>query len=450
MPRRGKGSRRPRKTDAPPALRPRRKRRGPRKTEDTPVEYGILLTATMILFALGAVMVFSASSTRTILDDGGLADSASYFRMTLIAGAIGFVALAWASRTTLDRIRSITPAFVGITFFLLLVVLVAGREVNGTTGWLVAGPVTIQPAEFLKPAVILYGAYLFADRPERVESIRDMAPYLGLVGMGALLVVIQPDFGSAIIVVGAGLITLFVAGARMREIGLIVAPVAVLGLLVTLISPERSERILTFLNPGADPSGAGYQVLQAEIAIGSGGIGGVGVGNSIQKALYLPEAHTDMILAVIGEELGLIGITVLIAVFGAFAFAGFRIAREASDSYGRILAGALTGLVVAQAALNMYAVMGMAPLTGVPLPLVSYGNNSLILTLLAVGLMLNVAKGGALSRRPRKAGEPGAKLRVIEGDGERTNELGARIRRAPRPDRGRRHGRARRARPGRG
>ncbi|MFM8889219.1 MAG: FtsW/RodA/SpoVE family cell cycle protein, partial [Solirubrobacterales bacterium] len=181
MPRRARTSRRARNPEAQPALRPRRKRRGPRKKEDTPVEYGILLTATMILFALGAVMVFSASSTRTILDDGGLADSASYFRMTLIAGALGFVALAWASRTTLDRIRSITPAFVGVTFFLLLVVLVAGREVNGTTGWLVAGPVTIQPAEFLKPAVILYGAYLFADRPERVESIRDMAPYLGLV-----------------------------------------------------------------------------------------------------------------------------------------------------------------------------------------------------------------------------------------------------------------------------
>ena len=414
------------------------------------MEYGILLTATMILFALGAVMVFSASSTRTILGDGGLADSASFFRMTLIAGALGFLALAWASRVDLDRIRSMTPGFVGVTFFLLLVVLVAGREVNGTTGWLVFGPVTIQPAEFLKPAVILYGAYLFADRPERVATIRDMGPYLGLVGMGALLVVIQPDFGSALIAVGAGMITLFVAGARMREIGLIVAPVAVLGLLVTLISPERSERILTFLNPGADPSGAGYQVLQAEIAIGSGGITGVGVGNSVQKALYLPEAHTDMILAVIGEELGLIGITLLIAVFGAFAFAGFRIAREASDSYGRITVGALTGLVVLQAGLNMYAVMGMAPLTGVPLPLVSYGNNSLILTLLAVGLMLNVAKGGALSRRRRKAGGAAGKLRVIEGYGDRTSEPRRRARQAPGPDSGRRHGRARRARPGRG
>lgn len=418
--------------------------------QEVPLEYGVLLTATMILFALGAVMVFSASSTRTLLDDGGLAASSSFFRMTLIAGALGFAALVWASRTSLDRIRSITPAFAVTTLVLLLVVLAFGREVNGTTGWLVFGPVTIQPAEFLKPVVILYGAYLFADRPERLRSVRDMAPYLALVGMGALLVVIQPDFGSAAIAVGAALITLFVAGARIRELALIVAPVAVLGLIVTLISPERSERILTFLNPGADPSGAGYQVTQAEIAIGSGGITGVGVGNSVQKALYLPEAHTDMILAVVGEELGLIGITILIAVFGAFAFAGFRIAREARDSYGRILAGSLTGLVVLQAALNMYAVMGMAPLTGVPLPLVSYGNNSLILTLFAVGLMLNVARGGALSRRRRKAGGGGAKLRLIEGDGNRTRQPRAVNRPAARPDRGRRHGRARRARPGRG
>ena len=414
------------------------------------MEYGILLTATMILFALGAVMVFSASSTRSILDDESLAASFGFFRMTLIAGALGFIALVWASRTGLDRIRSMTPAFVGVTFFLLLAVLAFGREVNGTMGWLVLGPVTIQPAEFLKPAVALYGAYLFADRPERVATIRDMGPYLALVGMGGLLVFIQPDFGSAMIAIAAGLITLFVAGARMKEIGLIVAPVAVVGLLVTLISPERSERIFTFLNPGADPSGAGYQVIQAEIAIGSGGLTGVGVGNSVQKALYLPEAHTDMILAVVGEELGLVGITILIAVFGAFAFAGFRIAREARDSYGRILAGSLTGLVVLQAALTMYAVMGMAPLTGVPLPLVSYGNNSLILTLFAVGLMLNVARGGALSRRRRKAGGGGAKLRLIEGDGNRTRQPRAVNRPAARPDRGRRHGRARRARPGRG
>jgi cell division protein FtsW len=432
----------------PPSRGPRRKRTGP--ASEAPLEYGVLLTATMILFALGAVMVFSASSTRTILDDGGLADSASFLQMTLIAGAIGFAVLIWASKTTLDRVRAMTPAFAGVTLVLLLAVLVAGREVNGTTGWLVFGPATIQPAEFLKPAVILYGAYLFADRPERLRSVREMAPYLALVGMGALLVVIQPDFGSAAIVVGAALITLFVAGARLREIGLILAPVAVLGLIVTVISPERSERILTFLSPGADPSGAGYQVTQAEIAIGSGGITGVGVGNSVQKALYLPEAHTDMILAVVGEELGLIGITVLIAVFGAFAFAGFRIAREARDSYGRILAGSFTGLVVLQAALNMYAVMGMAPLTGVPLPLVSYGNNSLVLTLLAVGLMLNVARGGALSRRRRKEGGSGAKLRLIEGDGNRTRKPRAATRRAARPDRGRGHGRARRARPGRG
>ena len=443
------GRRRPKRDRAlPPSRGPRRKR--PRPASEAPLEYGVLLTATMILFALGAVMVFSASSTRTILDDGGLADSASFLQMTLIAGAIGFAALIWASKTTLDRVRAMTPGFAGVTLVLLLAVLVAGREVNGTTGWLVFGPATIQPAEFLKPAVILYGAYLFADRPERLRSVREMAPYLALVGMGALLVVIQPDFGSAAIVVGAALITLFVAGARLREIGLIVAPVAVLGLIVTVISPERSERILTFLSPGADPSGAGYQVTQAEIAIGSGGITGVGVGNSVQKALYLPEAHTDMILAVVGEELGLIGITVLIAVFGAFAFAGFRIAREARDSYGRILAGSLTGLVVLQAALNMYAVMGMAPLTGVPLPLVSYGNNSLVLTLLAVGLMLNVARGGALSRRRRKKGGPGAKLRLIEGDGNRNRKPRAAPRRAARPDRGRGHGGARRARPGRG
>ena len=270
-----------------------------------------------------------------------------------------------------------------------------------------------------------------------------------MTAIACLLVLIQPDMGSALIVIAAATITLLVAGARIRDLALVGASLLPAALLFAIVSPERRERLLTFLDPSADPTGAGYQVTQAAIAIGSGGIGGVGIGNSVQKALYLPEAHTDMILAVIGEEYGMFGIFLLVGVFGALAFAGFRIAKEARDDYGRILAAGLTGLIIFQASLNMYAVMGLAPLTGVPLPFVSYGNNSLVLMLIAIGLILNVARGGALSGSAGRRAGGGARLRVIQGEKSNAGN-GKAVGSATGTHRGRRHGGARRAGPRRG
>ena len=180
----------------------------------------------------------------------------------------------------------------------------------------------------------------------------------------------------------------------------------VLALLMTVIEPYRMARLTGFLNPGADAAGAGFQAAQAKIALGSGGLFGVGIGNGVQKAFYLPEAHTDMISAVIGEELGLVGILGVVGLFSLFGYAGLQVAKKAKDSYGKLLVAGLTSLVLVQATINLFAVMGLAPLTGVPLPFVSYGNSSLMATLFAVGLILNVARGGTA-----RAG----KLRVVEG-----------------------------------
>ena len=166
-------------------------------------------------------------------------------------------------------------------------------------------------------------------------------------------------------------------------------------LLAVLIEPYRVARITSFLDPGGDPGGAGFQLIQAKIALGSGGLFGVGLGESLQKAFYLPEAHTDMIAAVIGEELGLVGIGGLVGLYGMFGYAGFRIAQSARDRYGKLLAAGLTSLVLVQALVNLFAVFGLAPLTGVPLPFVSYGNASLLVMLAAVGLLLNVSRGGS-------------------------------------------------------
>ena len=200
--------------------------------------------------------------------------------------------------------------------------------------------------------------------------------------------------------------TLIAAGARPRDLGLIALGLGFVALLVTLVEPYRMARLTGFLNPGADTSGTGFQAAQAKIAIGSGGIFGVGIGNGVQKAYYLPEAHTDMIAAVIGEELGLVGILGIVGLFSMFGYAGLRVAQRAKDNYGKLLVAGLTSLILVQATINLFAVMGLAPLTGVPLPFVSYGNSSLMATLFAVGLILNVARGGTAGA---------GKLRVVEG-----------------------------------
>ncbi|MGA7434032.1 MAG: putative peptidoglycan glycosyltransferase FtsW [Solirubrobacterales bacterium] len=399
------------------------KKRAPRKAsgkEKTPtsLEYNLLLTATLILLAFGAVMVFSASSTTRILSDGGLSDSAFYLKKTVVVALVGLALMHFIARRNLNLIRDKTPLFVGVTIVGLMAVLVVGTAVNGTKGWFMAGPIQIQPAEFLKLALVLYGAYFFANRPERLTSVREMGPYLFLTGGACALVMLQPDMGTTMVALFAVAITLFAAGARPRDLGLLGGTMAGLALIMALAAPYRRDRLLTFLNPDSDVTGSGFQIIQAKIAIGSGGFDGVGIGNGVQKAFYLPEAHTDMISAVIGEEFGLLGFTALVAVFGLFGYAGFRIARAAKDDYGRILACGLTGLILVQASLNLYAVMGMAPLTGIPLPLVSYGNNSLIVTLAAIGLILNVARGGRLAAArgsvPNRRQGQAAKLRLVE------------------------------------
>jgi cell division protein FtsW len=238
-----------------------------------------------------------------------------------------------------------------------------------------------------------------------------MLPYLIVVGLACVLIVIEPDLGSALVAAFAVAALLLVGGAKPRHLLFIAIALFAVAAIAIAMEPYRQARLTGFLNPGADASGSGFQGSQATIALGSGGLFGVGLGESVQKAFYLPEAHTDMIAAVIGEELGLLGIAVLVGLFTLFGYAGFRTAQRARDRYRRLLAAGLTSLVLVQAAVNLFAVMGLAPLTGVPLPFVSYGNSSLFVMLASVGLVLNVARGRASSTRSAR----GAKLRVVEG-----------------------------------
>jgi cell division protein FtsW len=360
-------------------------------------------------------MVFSASSTTQVLSDGGLGNSAFFLKRTVLFGVVGLLVMRFLSVGGVRMLRSLTPALLAVSLFLLVIVLGIGSSANGAQRWIGSGFIQIQPSELAKFALVLYGAYLLAEKPKRARSIEGMMPFLLLTGFACLLIVLEPDLGSAMVVAFSVTATLVAGGARMRDLALIGLVLGSLTLLAVLIEPYRMARLTGFLNPGADATGAGFQAVQAKIALGSGGIFGVGLGDGVQKAYYLPEAHTDMIAAVIGEELGLVGIMSLVGLFGLFGYAGFRTAQRAKDHYGKLLAAGLTSLILAQAVINLFAVMGLAPLTGVPLPFVSYGNSSLLVSLAAVGLILNVAKANERGVAASNTGGGAEKLRVLDG-----------------------------------
>jgi len=378
-------------------------------------EYNMLLTATLCLLALGAVMVFSASSTTRVLQNGGLSDSAFYLKRTLLFGAVGLIVMHITARHGLKAVRNLTPALLAVSIFLLVAVLGVGTNVNGASRWIGGGFLQIQPSELAKVALVLYGADLLARKPKRARSLDGIMPFLLVVGASCLLIMLEPDMGTTMVIVFSVAATLIAAGVRPLDLGKVALVIGGLALLMAVVEPYRMARLTSFLHPTADASGAGFQAAQAKIALGSGGLFGVGIGNGVQKAFYLPEAHTDMITAVIGEELGFVGIAGVVGLFAMFGYAGLKTAQKAKDSYAKILVTGLTSLVLVQATINLFAVMGMAPLTGVPLPFVSYGNSSLMVTLLAVGLILNVARGGrsaaARVSTPTRAG----KLRAIDG-----------------------------------
>ena len=416
-----------------------------RKPAPPPLEYSLLLTATLCLLAFGAVMVFSASSARSLLNSGG--NGFYYLERTVIFGAIGLLVMRVASVRGVAAAKPMTPLILVGSLFLLFAVLLpgVGTTVNGAQRWVGGGFVQFQPSELAKIAIVLYGAHLLSAEPKRVRTLAGLGPYLLMVGLSVLLIAKEPDLGTAIVVSSSVCCILFLAGVKPRTLAPVGAVIAFVAVVMIAIHPYQEARLTGFLHPNSDTSGAGFQAKQATIAIGSGGLTGVGLGESVQKASYLPEAHTDMIAAVIGEELGLVGMFVLVGLFGIFGYAGLRAAHRARDRFSKLLAAGLTSLILAQAALNLFAVLGLAPLTGVPLPFVSYGGTSLVITLAAAGLILNVARrpaqASARSGSGRGAAAGPARLRVVEGG---TNNRRKRSASGTSRNSGRRHGGARR------
>jgi cell division protein FtsW len=359
------------------------------------LEQRALVLVTLGLVAFGLVMVFSATSASAALGDG---DPMAYLVRQSVYAILGVAGMVAASWLDYRRLPLLAPALLLLALALCAAVLVLGPEINGARRWFLLGPASFQPSELAKLALCLFtAAYLARRRAPR--TLGELAKPIGVLTLGfAALILLEPDLGTTITLCGAVLAILLVAGTPARVLALATLLAGAGAAAAIWAEPYRRARFLSFLDPWQDAQGAGFQVVQATIGIGSGGLTGAGLGEGVQKVLYLPEAHTDMIFAVVGEELGLLGSTLVVGAFALFAFAGFRIALRCPDPFGKLLAAGITALVCGQAALNLAAVLGLAPLTGIPLPFVSYGGSSLVVFLAAVGILLNIAGNGTVAQ----------------------------------------------------
>jgi cell division protein FtsW len=354
-------------------------------------EWNLLVLVTAALLLFGLVMVYSASSGSAALGNG---NPLGFLERQVMYAVIGVVVLLVLSRLELDRLRALAPTLVVTSLVLCLAVLAIGPRINGARRWITVGPLVFQPSELAKLSLVVWtAAHLSRRKPP--ATLKELVRPIGyLVLLFALLVLVEPDLGTALtllLVVGA---ILLISGTRLQLLATAYGIVIGLAAIAAWSSPYRRDRLLTFLDPWKDPTGAGLQNVQALISLGSGGIFGRGLGSGIEPLGYLPEAHTDMMFAVVGEELGLVGVTLVIMAFCAFAYAGIRLAIACRDPFAKRLAAGITALVCGQAAINMAAAVGLAPLTGIPLPFVSYGGSSLVVMLASVGVLLNIARDG--------------------------------------------------------
>ena len=362
------------------------------RTKQRPLEWQLLVFVTLALTFFGLVMVYSATSATAALGNG---NPIGYLERQGVYAAIGFTLLIVAARYDFRRLRALAPPLIVASLFLCAAVLVVGEHINGARRWIAFGPAAFQPSELAKLALVVWCAAYLARKPPP-QTLADLARPVGLlVGVFCLLILVEPDLGTVITIVVMVGAMLLISGTRLPTLATAYGIVIALGAIAAWTSPYRRARLLIFLDPWKDPSNNGLQNVQALISVGSGGIFGRGLGQGIEKIHYLPEAHTDMIFAVIGEELGLVGAAILCLGYCVFAYAGLRIAIACKDPFGKRLAAGVTALICGQAAVNIAAVLGLAPLTGIPLPFVSYGGSSLVIALLSVGILLNIARGHA-------------------------------------------------------
>ncbi len=377
-------------------------------------EFLALVATTAVLWLLGLLMTFSASFVASTAESG---NAFGIFARQLLWSLLGLPLLVVAARIDYRRWRSLAGPLLLVSLVIAAAVVIPGIgvAVNGARRWLDVGPLRFQPSELLKLTVPLYLAHVLARRWKALRrgDLRGLllpaVPLLGLVG---LLVMLEPDLETAVLIACVGGVTLIAAGLPVRIVGAGTVLLGLLGAVGIATADYRRGRFTAWLNPMSDPANYGYQTVQGYLALGSGGWTGTGLGQGRGKWLYIPNAHTDYIFAIIGEELGLVGALGVLLLFGLLAVFGIRTARRAPDPFGRLLAVSLTGWFLLQAVINIGSVVGLLPVTGVTLPLVSFGGSSLVITALGLGVLLAIARAceppsaRPPQPRPRSGGRP--------------------------------------------
>lgn len=359
----------------------------------------VILTVTVLLLCIGVLMVHSASSVISLQKFN---DGFYYAKRQLLWAALGVCGMLLMANYDYHQLQKWAPKIATASFLFLAVVLIpgVGSSRGGSQAWLGVGSFGIQPSEFAKLGIILFLAHYLADAGDRMHSFRrGFLPPLLLSLTGVGLIMLEPDLGQSVVIMGTTILMLFAAGAQVKHLfGLAGLGLAGFAGLVAM-APYRINRITAFLNPWNDPLGKGYQIIQSLYALGGGGVLGVGLGNSRQKYLYLPEPQTDFVYSIIGEELGLLGAVTVLVLFAVLVWRGFRTAIYAPDEFGSLLAVGITGMIGVQVLINVGVVTGSIPATGITLPLISYGGSSLTLMLTGIGILLNISRQARLALR---------------------------------------------------
>lgn len=354
----------------------------------------ILLIAVLLLLIVGTVMIFSSSS---IVAQEKFGDGYYFLKKQLGFLLFGFVGMIFLSKMSYRYLRYVAYGGIVLSVVLLVLLMVPGLgvTVKGATRWLRVCGVSFQVSEVVKIALVIFMAhYLDKKREHRKEFTRFFPVPLVVTGIVLILVLRQPDFGTAVIMAAVVVTMFYLAGSRIIYLAGFFAALIPIGVILVLHESYRLKRVMTFLNPWDDPQGAGFHIIQSFISFGSGGIFGVGLGNSMQKLFYLPEPHTDFILSVIGEEAGFLGVFAVVLLFTVFIIRGFMISFHCRDLFGSLLAAGLTTIVALEAFINMAGVMGLIPTKGLVLPFLSYGGTSLVLSMALVGILLNISSQG--------------------------------------------------------
>ncbi len=362
----------------------------------------LLAGTTVVLVTLGLIMILSASSVSSFATYGS---SFLFFNKQLLWAVVGIACFVVCARLDYRKLRGTGLLLIVGTVVLLIAVLIpgVGVSVGGSSRWLRAGPLSFQPSELAKLALILFAADAFTRKRALFDGWRaTLMPMIPVVGTLSLLIMLQPDLGTTLLLVIIGGTLLFVAGAPGRHLLPLAASAVVATGVAAMAAPYRRARIFAFLDPWADPLNTGYQTIQSLIALGSGGWLGVGLGASRQKWMYVPNAHTDFIFSILGEEMGLLGTLTVLGMFGMIAYFGISAARRAPDRFGMLLAAGITIWITSQALINIGAVTASLPITGVPLPLVSFGGSSLVVSLAGMGILTSISARSLPGRKPAR------------------------------------------------